>query len=433
MIMPTFRKDLGIPSLIAHIHKLFSKIPDPRSLKKSDISIADHLMSGLAVFGLKCPSLLDYDRKRISEATAYNLRNLYIVNKPPSDTYLRERLDEVNPEKVRPAFKKLFSLVQRGKGLEEFEYIDGHFLLSGDGTGHFSSSRISCPHCCKKQHSNGTITYYHQMFGVCIVHPDKRNVIPLCPEPILNDDGNAKNDCERNACKRFLENFRREHPHLKVILIEDGLSSTAPNIRMIEEYNLKYILVAKPGDHQFLFEQLESSEQTRYYEEKTQDGYYHQFRFVNGISLNKSNQDVKVNLIEYRQTDHRGKETNFSWVTNIYVSAINVMKIMKGGRARWKIENETFNTLKNLGYNFERNYGHGKQYLSTIFCMLMMLAFLIDQIQEICCPLFRKCKSTLYTYRGLWEEMRVLFRRVNLLNWENFYDILANEKALNTS
>ena len=393
--MPTFRKDLGIPSLIAHIQRLFSKIPDPRSLKKSDISIADHLMSGLAVFGLKCPSLLDYDRKRTVEATAYNLRNLYMVKNPPSDTYLRERLDEVSPESVRPAFKKMFSLVQRGKGLEEFEYLDGHFLLSGDGTGHFSSSSVSCPYCCKKKHSNGTTTYYHQMFGVCIVHPDKRNVIPLCPEPILNGDGDAKNDCEKNACKRFLANFRREHPHLKVILIEDGLSSTAPNIRMIEEYGLKYILVAKPGDHQFLFEQLESNEDTQYYEEKTKDGYYHQFRFVNGISLNKSNQGVKVNLIEYRQTDLKGKKRNFSWVTNIYVSAINVMKIMKGGRARWKIENETFNTLKNLGYNFEHNYGHGKQYLSTIFCMLMMLAFLIDQIQEICCPLFRKCRSAL--------------------------------------
>ena len=161
--MPTFRKDLGIPSLIAHLQGLFSKIPDPRSLKKSDISIADHLMSGLAVFGLKCPSLLDYDRKRTVEATACNLRNLYMVNNPPSDTYLRERLDEVNPESVRPAFKKMFSLAQRGKGLEEFAYLDGHFLLSGDGTGHFSSNNVSCPYCCKKKHSNGTTTYYHHL------------------------------------------------------------------------------------------------------------------------------------------------------------------------------------------------------------------------------------------------------------------------------
>jgi hypothetical protein len=429
--MLRFRKDLGIPSLIDHLHNLFLQVPDPRPFQKSDISITDHLMSGLAVFGLKCPSLLDYDRKRTNEAIAENLRNLYMIEQPPSDTYLRERLDEVNPDYIRPAFKKLFSLLQRGKVLEEFEYLDGYFLLSGDGTGHFSSSKVSCPCCCQKHHSNGTITYYHQMFGVCIVHPDKRNVIPLCPEPILNADGNSKNDCEKNASKRFLENFRREHPHLKAILVEDGLSSNAPNIRLIEEHNLKYILVAKPGDHQFLFEQaLENDE---YYEETTPDGYYHQFRFVNGLSLNKSNQDVKVNFIQYRQTDPKGKETDFSWVTNIGVSAKNVMKLMRGGRARWKIENETFNTLKNLGYNFEHNYGHGKQHLATIFCLLMMLSFLIDQIQEICCCLFKQCKAALHTYRELWENMRVLFRRVNLLSWERFYAILSDEKILNTS
>jgi hypothetical protein len=431
--MSLFRKDLSIPSLITHVHKLFSKIPDPRPLAKSNIPIVDHLMSGLAVFGLKCSSLLDYDRKRTTEATAQNLRDLYMVNSPPSDTHLRERLDEVNPEALRSAFKKLFALLQRGKGLEGFEYLDGQVLLSGDGTGHFSSSKVCCPYCCKKEHSNGTTSYYHQMFGVCVVHPDKRNVIPLCPEPILNQDGNEKNDCERNACKRFLTNFRREHPHLKAILVEDGLSSTAPNIRTIEEFDLKYILVAKPGDHKFLFDQLESSENTLYYEERTNDGYYHQFHFLNDISLNKSNLDVKVNLIEYRQTDAKGKETSFSWVTNIYVSIANIMIIMRGGRARWKVENETFNTLKNLGYNFGHNYGHGKKYLSTIFCMLMMLAFLIDQIQEVCCPLFRKCRAALHTYRELWENMRVLFRRVVLGSWEKFYLILADERVLNTS
>ena len=433
--MSLFRKDLNIPSLIASVHELFLKVPDPKPVlqTKTNIPIVDHLMSGLAVFGLKCSSLLEYDRKRTSEATAQNLRNLYMVGTPPSDTYLRERLDEVNPDNLRPAFKKLFALFQRGKGLEGFEYLDGHVLLSGDGTGHFSSSKVSCPSCCKKEHSNGTTSYYHQMFGVCVVHPDKRNVIPLCPEPILNQDGNEKNDCERNACKRFLENFRREHPHLKAILVEDGLSSTAPNIRMIEEHALKYILVAKPGDHQFLFEQLESSENTQYHEGKTADGCLHQFHFLNDVSLNKSNLDVKVNVIEYRQTDAKGKETSFSWVTNIQITVANIMKIMRGGRARWKIENETFNTLKNLGYNFNHNYGHGKKHLSTIFCMLMLLAFLIDQIQEICCSLYQRCRKALYTYRELWENMRVLFRRVCLKSWEMFYLILADEKVFNTS
>jgi len=430
----SFRKNLSAPGLLSIIYHQFLKVPDPREFTKNvTISITDHLMSGIAVFGLKCPSLLDYDKKRSKNVITQNLHDLYHVKNPPSDTYLRERLDHVDPNDIRPAFKKVFAAFQRGKGLEEFEYLDGHVLISGDGTGQFSSSSVCCPQCCVKELQNGTKTYYHQMFGACIVHPDKKNVIPLCPEVILNQDGSSKNDCERNACKRFLENFRREHPHLKAILVEDGLSSTAPHIRMIEEYGLKYILGAKPGDHQFLFEQLETSKETLYHEIRTSDGYYHQFRLLNGASLNKSNQDVKVNILEYRQTDPKGKELNFSWVTNILISTTNAHKIAKGGRARWKIENETFNTLKNLGYNFEHNYGHGKKYLSTVLCLLMMLAFLVDQVQEICCSLFQRCRKSARTYRNLWETMRALFQYVRFNDWEAFYLTLSEEKPLNTS
>lgn len=137
--MSSFRKHLSAPGLFSIIHQQFSKIPDPREFTKDlTISITDHLMSGLAVFGLKCPSLLDYDRKRLDNVIAQNLRNLYLVNNPPSDTYLRERLDDVDPEYIRPVFKRVFASFQRGKGLEEFEYLDGHVLISGDGTGHFS-------------------------------------------------------------------------------------------------------------------------------------------------------------------------------------------------------------------------------------------------------------------------------------------------------
>ena len=102
------------------------------------------------------------------------------------------KIDEVNPDNLRSAFTKVFASFQRGKGLEEFEFLGGYVLISGDGTGQFSSSKVSCPHCCKKVHRNGTTTYYHQMFGVCVVHPDRKNVIPLCPEPICNEDGVKK-------------------------------------------------------------------------------------------------------------------------------------------------------------------------------------------------------------------------------------------------
>jgi len=268
------------------------------------------------------------------------------------------------------------------------------------------------------------------MFGVCIVHPKQKNVIPLCPEPILKEDGSKKNDCERNACKRFLKHFRREHPHLKAIFLADGLSSNAPNIEMLKENNLRYILIAKPGDHHYLFEQLEKSEEVEYHEMYTEDGCYHQFNFLNNVSLNKSHEDIKVNVLEYRCTNKKGKEVSFSWVTDIKLKKSNVLQISQAGRARWKVENETFNTLKNLGYNFEHSYGHGKQHLSTIFCLLMMLAFLVDQIQESCCTVFQSCKERKGTYRGLWEAMRTLFQEVALGSWERFYDLLLKRKRL---
>ena len=82
---------------------------------------------------------------------------------------------------------------------------------------------------------------------------------------------------------------------------------------------------------------------------------------------------------------------------------------MRGGRARWKIENETFNTLKNQGYNFEHNYGHGKENLSVVFAMLMMLAFLVDQAQQLAFQLFRSVWKKLGSKRSLWEKIRSLF------------------------
>jgi len=397
------RKFLCADALIASIHEQFQKIPDPRNLPKTaPISFTDVLMSGLAVFGLKFPSLLKYDEHR--DVLDGNLSSLYHITRPPSDTYLRERLDELNPSFIRPAFKKLFSELQRGKCLEEFEFLEGHYLLAIDGTGEFSSSKVCCEQCCKKEHKDGSVTYYHQMLGACIVHPDKSNVIPLCPEIIQNGDGSEKNDCERNAAKRFIEHFKKEHPHLKVIAVADGIASNAPYIRLLEINKMKYMFGAKPGDHKFLFDFANASEETKNYEILDAKGIFHQFRYINDVALNKSNPDVRVNFLEYMQTDAKGKETLFSWVTNIWINQGNVFALMKGGRARWKIENETFNTLKNLGYNFEHNYGHGKKYLSTILCLLMLLAFLIDQIQGIACSLFAAVKKRAGSYRGIWGK-----------------------------
>ena len=125
----------------------------------------------------------------------HNLQTLYGVERAPCDTQLRTILDPVDPAHLRPAFRAVHRQVQRHKGLEPYQYLDGHYLVSIDGTGQFASSEISCPECCRKT-TKGQTHYYHQLLGAVIVHPERKTVLPLAPEAITRPDGAKKNDCE---------------------------------------------------------------------------------------------------------------------------------------------------------------------------------------------------------------------------------------------
>jgi hypothetical protein len=247
-----------------------------------------------------------------------------------------------------------------------------------------------------------------------LVHPDLKEVIPLAPEPIIKQDGDTKNDCERNATRRWLHHFRREHPRLPVIVVEDALSANAPHLRDLRAARMHYLIGVKPGDHAFLFGHLYDADAASRTQHLTQvdpaTGVLHHFRCHNGVPLNESNADLLVNVLEYWEIHPDGKVQYFSWITDFFLTPANVFAIMRGGRARWKIENETFNTLKNQGYHLEHNYGHGEQNLSVVLALLMMLAFLVDQTQQLCCPLFQTAWHKLHTKRHLWEEIRHCFR-----------------------
>ena len=407
IVAPKGRKHLSADALCRLTRTGFADIPEQRSAD-AEISFTDTLMSAFAMFSLKAPSLLTFDKQRAEG----NLGTVYGIERVPCDTHMRERLDPVSPESLRPVFKSVCRQLQRGKALEPMEFLDGHYLLALDGTGYFSSQTIHCASCLQKVHRNGAVTYYHQMLGAAIIHPDVREVIPLMPEPIVKQDGTDKNDCERNAAKRLIAKLRQDHPHLKFIVTEDSLSSNAPHIETLQDHQLHYILGVKEGDHTFLFSQVQAAEQAGrviYYERHDRAaGLVHRFRFVNQVPLNASNTDIRVNFIEYWEIGDN-KVQHFSWVTDLRVSTRTVLHLMRGGRARWKIENETFNTLKNQGYNFEHNYGHGTQNLSVVFATVMMLAFLVDQTQQLCCALFRAVWVKLGSKRLLWERMRALF------------------------
>jgi hypothetical protein len=424
IVAPKARKHLSADALFHVVRSGFAAIPDPRR-DHGDIALTDALMSAFAMFSLKAPSLLAFDKERAEG----NLHTIYGIERVPCDTHMRELLDPVSPKWLRPVFKSVFRQLQRGKALEAMVFLDGHYLLALDGTGYFSSPTIHCASCLHKVHRNGSVTYSHQMLGAAIIHPDVRAVIPLMPEAIVQHDGTDKNDCERNAAKRFVAKLRKDHPHLKFIVTEDSLSSNAPHIETLQAHDLHYLLGVKEGDHAFLFHQVQAAEHagrvTYYARHDRAAGVSHRFRFVNDMPLNASNVDVRVNFIEYWEMG-KDKVQHFSWGTDLRVSKRNVFHLMRGGRARWKIENETFNTLKNQGYNFEHNYGHGTQNLSVVFATVMMLAFLVDQTQQLCCAVFQAVWAKLGSKRLLWERMRALFYAYALTSMCQLFEALLH-------
>ena len=311
-------------------------------------------------------------------------------------------------------------------------FYKGCYLLSLDGTGYFSSASIHCDSCLEKVNKQtGEVTYQHQLLGAVLIHPDHREVIPLAPEPIEKQDGTEKNDCERNAAKRLLRHIRQEHPHLKLIVVEDGLASNAPHIRELQNANMHFLLGAKPGDHSFLFDHVlaafEADRVTTL--DWTEGDVWCEISFINGVPLNEANQDLQVNFLQYGEYGPDGAERHWTWVTDLEVSRQNARWLLKGGRCRWKIENETFNTLKNQGYHFEHNYGHGEKNLSVVFAMLMMLAFLLDQVQQLCCPLFQAVWRKVGTKRALWERLRSHFWHFRFQSMQHLYQVLLYDLA----
>lgn len=419
------KKTLSTAGLLSNVKKVFDKISI--KIRNTTISRSDCLMSALAMFSLKAPSLLAFDKQKHNKIVSHNLHTLYKIENVPCDTYMREVLDEIDPKNIRETFLSIFYEAQRNKLLESYNFLDNSYLCLVDGTEIFNSEKVHCKNCLEKHHRDGRVTYHHQILGAVIAHPEMRQVLPLCPEPITKQDGSTKNDCERNACYRFLEDLKKEHPRLKLTIVSDALSANAPQINKILSYGYNYIINVKPDGNKTLFEWVKGiTKQTSKMVEKNK--YF--FRYVNGVPLNDTKDSPKVNFFECDVEELSGKriiKKHFSLVTNINITDDNIYKLLCGGRARWKVENETFNTLKNQGYQFEHNFGHGKKNLHTIFALLMMLAFLIDQIQEATCGLFQAALKKQFTRRALWEKLRSFFYLYLIESWIDLWGAMGRD------
>lgn len=219
------------------------------------------------------------------------------------------------------------------------------------------------------------------------------------------------------------------HPKLKLIVVGDDLYSKQPFIEEVKSQKMSYILVAKESDHQTLYENIDLLNQIGEVHEKEiidENNNVHSYRWVNGVKLNKTKNPIKVNYFEYQEFDSEKDKITFScsWVTDIVIDPDNIIKLVKGGRSRWKIENETFNILKNNGYHIEHNYGHGKENLSMNFFILNLIAFYIHQILRLTNKLYNEVRAQFSSWLEFWSRLRSLINTFVFESWDILLDLI---------
>lgn len=421
----SLRESLSMDEMVGKLRKEFQKIPDHRAGNAS-YQLDDVLMSGFAMFSLKHPSLLDFEQQSVCERK--NLQSVFGVRQLCTDAQMRNILDRVDGQPLRSLFPKQFKVLGKLGIVEEYRYWQDHILLTVDGVEHFRSGEVHCEQCLHKQHRDGSVSYSHSMLCAVMVHPEKSEVFVAGAEPITRQDGQQKNDCELNAARRLLGWMKHNYPNERIIVVEDALYSNGPHIRQILENGWEFILSVKPDSHPLLFKLFESRRSKGAVKEKRfeRQGLQHHFWFANDMPLNDTAADLRVNFLLYEQKDKKGKISRFSWITSIPLSVANVEKVMRAARSRWKIENETFNTLKNQGYHFEHNYGHGHQNLATVLAYLMLLAFLVDQIFQFCSPVFAQIWKATITKAKLWRGLQSIFHVSYVNSFNELFAVLAS-------
>jgi hypothetical protein len=410
-----------LEELITGLREVCAGLPDRRTgpRRDDDYTMADIGLGAFSMFFMGSPSFLAHQRALAEGHGRSNCETLFGMSAIPSDAYIRLMLDGAAPA----AFDGLFLRAIEAAGrLTPFQCLGGRVLIALDGTEHFCSRKIKCRQCSTRRRSDGGTEYFHAFLGASLVAPGHKRVMPLPPAFIAPQDGAEKQDCERNAAKRWLAAHGTELAHLRPVYLGDDLFACQPIVAAIHDAGGNFILTCKPSSHQTIAEYLrgatlEEHRQTICMRGKRTTTIY---RWLNALPLRATNDAITVNWFSVEILNAHGKRTyHNSFVTDLDVAADSVAELAACGRARWKIENETFNVLKTNGYNLEHNFGHGKESLASVLVTLNLLAFAFHTAAYLGMLAWRAAVVARGPTYRFFEHLRTITAYVIFRDWDH--------------
>ena len=421
-------------NLIECVGRTCAGLADKRRGKNSQFSMRDIGLAAFSPFFMQCPSFLSHQRQ-MSEGMGHgrsNCQTLLGMERIPSDNHIRAKLDDVEPSSLYGLFDDALAAVETAGALPSLTSLDGHTLIALDGTQYFCSNKLSCPNCSTRKHANGQIDYFHTVVAASIVKPGKTWVLPLRPEFVEPQQGYVKQDCESRAARRWLELNASRYSKLNPVYLGDDIYSKQPVCEEVLAAGAHFLFVCKSDSHKTIGEYLTGVEvPSRSRKIKRGKKYFtYTWRWMLGLPIRDGKDALDVNWLEITIRDSNGKTTyRNSFITDLPVDVDNVEDLAAAGRARWKIENETFNTLKTKGYNLEHNFGHGKNNLSAVLVTLNLIAFAIHLAAELADTAWKAAIEVAGSRVRFFNNLRALTAYILFPSWDSLLKTLAFQVA----
>ena len=421
-------------SLLAGFRLVCASFPDARrSPDPDDYSMVDIGLSAFSLFFMQSESFLSHQRRLEQGHGTSNCQTLFGMKKIPTDNYIRLMLDPVSTEALQPCFDQVIEQLRQRDGLQAFQRLGGRTLVALDGTEYFCSQKLSCPQCLTRKRSYGKTESYHSMLAAMIVAPGHNMVLPLMPEFITPQDGAEKQDCERNAAKRWLIAHAERVAGLRPIYLGDALFSCQPLAEAVLATDADFLFVCKKDGHKTLYEFIEGAplDQRTVIERKPgKRSLTYRYRWIEAVPLRDGKDALNVNWLAVTISDEKGKTTyDGAFVTSLPLTAENVVEIAACARARWKIENESFNVLKNNGYNLAHNFGHGKKYLARTFAAMNLLAFAFHTACDCLETLWQQAREAVGARIRFFQDLHTITSYVLFPSWHSLINTVASGKA----
>ena len=400
-----------LDSYIAALRARCDFLPDKREGRNTQYSMSDIGLAAFSAFFMQSPSFLAHQKALAELRGRSNANTLFGMTTIPSDNHIRQMLDGAPTDHFDALFGRIVSDLDASGGLKLMRRLGGRVLVALDGSEHFCSRKIHCPHCSTRKRSDGEIEYFHSFVGATLVAPGHATVLPLPPEFVRPQDGAKKQDCEPNAARRWLSRVGRDYAWLRPVYLGDDLYGHQPMCADVLAAGGSFIFGCKPSSHKTLTEYLTGVDLDGFSETIGAGSAkrIHCYRWMEDVPLRDGKDALKVNWLEIEISKPNGKVTyRNSFVTDLPITKQSAAEIAACGRARWKIENETFNVLKNNGYNLEHNFGHGKDTLASLLVALNLLAFAMHNACDLVEGSWQEGRQKVGAKMRLFEHIRTI-------------------------